>query len=130
MSAAASDRRWPGRTIGLITVAVFLALVARFWSPVYGFTSFIQLDSSNDALKIAAFREHPVYVHRDTGGYVGLYYAQIAYDPLLTSPGASCHRRWRGYSRPAIPPPSFTCIRCSTSLRGSASPLFFGGCWR
>lgn len=78
-------RHWPTRALGLTIVAVFLSLVARFWNPVYGFTSFVQLDSSNDNLKIAAFREHPVYVHRDTGGYDGLYYAQIAYDPLLTS---------------------------------------------
>ncbi|OYU99471.1 MAG: hypothetical protein CFE26_25605, partial [Verrucomicrobiales bacterium VVV1] len=46
----------------------------------------IQLDAPNDDLKITAFREHPVYVYRDTGGYDGLYYAQIAYDPLLNSP--------------------------------------------
>jgi hypothetical protein len=65
---------------------VFLGLVARYWHPVYGFTSFLQLDSSNDAVKIAAFREQPVFVYRDTGGYDGLYYAQIAYHPLLDSP--------------------------------------------
>jgi hypothetical protein len=86
VSASAPARRWTCRALGLITVAVFLVLVARFWHPVYGFTSFIQLDSSNDQVKIAAFREHPVYVYRDTGGYDGLYYAQIAYHPLLDSP--------------------------------------------
>ena len=85
MSTAVSTRRGPYRILGLITVVVFLGLVARFWNPVYGFTSFIQLDSSNESLKIAAFREHPVFVHRDTGGYDGLYYSQIAYDPLLKS---------------------------------------------
>ncbi len=74
------------RVLGLATVAVFLVLVARFWHPVYGFTSFLQLDSSNDTAKIAAFRERPVFVYRDTGGYDGLYYAQIAYHPSLTSP--------------------------------------------
>lgn len=84
MSTAA--RPWPVRAIGLATVAVFLLLVARFWHPVYGFTSFLQLDSSNDAVKIAAFREHPVFVYHDTGGYDGLYYAQIAYHPLLDAP--------------------------------------------
>ncbi len=65
------------------TVALFLGLVVRFWHPVYGFTVFFQLDAPNDNLKIAAFRELPVYVHRDTGGYDGLYYAQIAHDPSL-----------------------------------------------
>lgn len=74
---------WPVRAAGLAAVAVLLALVARFWHPVYGFTALIQLDASNDDVKIAAFRELPVYVHRETGGYDGLYYAQLAYHPLL-----------------------------------------------
>lgn len=82
-TAAGGTLLW--RVAGLACVAVFLLLVARFWHPVYGFTSFIQLDSSNDDYKIAAFREQPVFVHRDTGGYDGLYYAQIAYHPLLTA---------------------------------------------
>lgn len=83
MSAPSSRHRWPVRAAGLAAIAVFLVLVARFWHPVYGFTALIQLDASNDDVKIAAFRELPVYVHRDTGGYDGLYYAQIAYHPLL-----------------------------------------------
>lgn len=77
------------RLIGLagwVAVALFLGLVARFWHPVYGFSVFFQLDAPNDELKITAFRELPVYVHRDTGGYDGLYYAQIAHDPTLRDP--------------------------------------------
>jgi len=74
------------RLFGIAAVAAFLCLVARFWHPVYGFTEFLQLDASNDDSKIAVFREMPVYVYRDTGGYDGLYYAQIAYDPLLRDP--------------------------------------------
>jgi hypothetical protein len=83
----AACRRWRWRLAGAITVAVFVALVARFWHPVYGFTVFYQLDASNDAYKIAAFRDLPVYVHRDAGGYDGLFYAQIAHDPTLRDPG-------------------------------------------
>lgn len=67
-------------------LVAFVVLVARFWHPVYGFTVFFQLDAPNDPLKITAFRELPVYVHRDTGGYDGLYYAQIAHDPSLRDP--------------------------------------------
>ncbi|HKF44935.1 MAG TPA: hypothetical protein VKG01_17700 [Thermoanaerobaculia bacterium] len=70
---------------GIAAVALFLVLVARFWHPVYGFTAFLQLDSSNDETKIAAFKEMPVYVYRDTGGYDGFFYAQIAYHPTLAS---------------------------------------------
>src|SRR6185312_14260601 len=82
--SALPRRIW--RWVALATIAVFLVLVARYWHPVYGFTSFLQLDSSNDTVKIAAFREQPVFVYRDTGGYDGLYYAQIAYHPLLGAP--------------------------------------------
>ena len=74
------------RVAGLSAVLLFLGLVARFWHPVYGFTAFLQLDSSNDETKIAAFRNMPIYVYRDTGGYDGLYYAQIAYHPSLVAP--------------------------------------------
>jgi hypothetical protein len=76
---------WPARAAGVAAVVLFLGLVARFWHPVYGFTRFLQLDSSNDHTKIAAFRSLPIYVYRDTGGYDGLYYAQIAYHPSLTA---------------------------------------------
>jgi hypothetical protein len=79
-------RRWLVRAAGVVAVLVFLGLVARFRHPVYGFTAFLQLDSSNDDTKIAAFRAMPVYVYRDTGGYDGLYYAQIAYHPSLSAP--------------------------------------------
>lgn len=79
-------RRWLLRAVAFATVALFVSLFARYWHPVYGFTSLIQLDAPNDDLKIAAFRELPVYVHRDNGGYDGLYYAQIAHDPTLRDP--------------------------------------------
>ena len=75
--------RWGWPLIGALAAAAFLALCARFWHPAYGFTVFFQLDGSNDPLKLTEFHQHPVYVHRDNGGYDGLYYAQIALDPTL-----------------------------------------------
>jgi hypothetical protein len=86
MIIPASSRPRYVRWLVLATVGVFLALVVRFWHPVYGFTAFFQLDASNDEVKLAAFRELPVYVYRDTGGYDGLYYAQLALDPTLRDP--------------------------------------------
>jgi len=74
------------RMAGVLSVALFLALVARFWHPVYGLTAFFQLDATNDDVKLAAFRELPVYVFRDNGPYDGLYYAQLALDPSLRDP--------------------------------------------
>jgi hypothetical protein len=76
----------PVRLAALLLVAGFLLLVARFWDPVYGFTRFIQLDASNDDIKLEALRTHPVYVYRDTGGYDGLFYVQIAHDPSISDP--------------------------------------------
>ena len=83
---ASPRRRWLLRAAALAALVLFVALIARFWHPVYGFTALIQLDAPNDDLKIAAFRTFPVYVHRDNGGYDGLYYAQIAHDPTLRDP--------------------------------------------
>ncbi len=74
------------RAAGAAAVLVFFAFVAQFWHPVWGFTAFLQLDSSNDNLKIAAFKTQPVYVYQNTGGYDGLYYAQLAYHPALAAP--------------------------------------------
>jgi hypothetical protein len=85
MPAPARSSPWL-RTAGFALAGLFLVLVARFWHPVYGFTRFLQLDASNDDTKIAAFKTEPVYVYRNTGGYDGLYYAQIAYHPALDTP--------------------------------------------
>jgi hypothetical protein len=74
------------RASAAAAVLVFLVFAARFWSPVWGFTAFLQLDASNDDVKISAFKTEPVYVYRNVGGYDGLYYAQLAYHPTLQSP--------------------------------------------
>jgi hypothetical protein len=79
-------RRFGLPLAGVVAAIAFLVVIARFWHPVYEFTALFQLDASNDDLKLAAFRELPVYVHRDTGGYDGLYYAQIALAPSLHDP--------------------------------------------
>jgi hypothetical protein len=83
-----APEKCPGwiRAAGLAAVIGFLLLFARYFHPVYGFTSLLQLDASNDEWKIPEFRELPIYVHRETGGYDGLYYAQIAYHPALDAP--------------------------------------------
>lgn len=83
---AVSASRHLVRAAGVAAVLLFTVLIGRYWHPVYGFTSLIQLDGPSDDLKISAFRDLPVYVHRDNGGYDGLYYAQIAHDPTLRDP--------------------------------------------
>jgi len=86
MSAPSTRTRRLIQIGGLSAVAFFLCLVARFWHPVYGLTALIQLDAPNDELKLPAFRQYPVFVYQDHGGYDGLYYAQIALDPTLRDP--------------------------------------------
>ena len=107
MTAPASSRhRWLLRAAALAAVALFLVLMGRYWHPVYGLTSLIQLDAPNDDLKIAAFRELPVFVHRDNGGYDGLYYAQIAHDPTLRDPELPRAMDNLGYRARRILPPA------------------------
>lgn len=74
------------RAAGGLAVAVFLALVLRFHHPVHGLTVFYQLDADNAAHAITAMRAQPVHIHPETGGYDGLYYAQLAHDPSLRDP--------------------------------------------
>jgi len=79
----AIPRRHLVRAGAVAGVVLFLWLMLRFWHPIYGFTAFLQLNSGQDAVKIAAFREYPVFVYDTPDSYDGLQYAQIAYHPLL-----------------------------------------------
>jgi hypothetical protein len=79
-----TSRQWLRLAAGA-AIGLFLALVVRFWSPVYGLTSFLQIDPRSEAVAIAAFHEYPVFVHREHSPYDGLQYAQIAHHPLLTA---------------------------------------------
>jgi hypothetical protein len=83
---AVSRGAWLSRGAGIAAVALFLWLVARFWHPVYGFTSFLMMDQSAVPPKIEAVREQPVYIYPFKGEYDGAFYAQIAQHPLLKSP--------------------------------------------
>ena len=62
------EQSWLIRAAAAAAVVAFLVFVANFWHPVWGFTAFLQLDSSNDQSKIAAFKAQPVYVYPDPGG--------------------------------------------------------------
>ena len=121
MIPVATSPRWQVRAAGIVAVVVFLGLVARFWHPVYGFTALFQLDASNDGVKIAAFRELPVYVHRDTGGYDGLYYAQIAQDPTLRDPALPPAMDNFAYRARRILPPALAWLLGAGQPRGTRS---------
>ncbi len=67
-------------------VLVFLWLAGRYWHPYYGFTKFIQFDASDAAVMLPELRAAPVYVHRNSGGYDGTAYAQMAVHPAVRAP--------------------------------------------
>jgi hypothetical protein len=117
MPASVQRRRPIWNAAGLATVCVFVALIARFWHPVYGFTAFFQLDATNDDVKLEAFRELPVYVYRDTGGYDGLYYAQLALDPTLRDPGIPRAMDNASYRARRILPPAIAWLMGAGSAR-------------
>jgi hypothetical protein len=78
-SARARWLRW-----GL--VLAFMVAIARFWSPFFGFTAFLQADAVTAARLPATLRDAPVFIHENVGRYDGAYYAQIATDPALRDP--------------------------------------------
>ncbi|MDB6094196.1 MAG: hypothetical protein JWM32_1758 [Verrucomicrobia bacterium] len=69
-----------------LLVLLFVGAVARFYHPVYGFTSLIQFDATNEFTMVKEARERPVFINHKSTGYDGLYYAQLAAHPLLRDP--------------------------------------------
>lgn len=69
-----------------LVVAGFLATVARYYHPAYGFTAFLELPAATHDSELPAVRESPHYDHPGPGGYDGQFYAQLAVEPLLKNP--------------------------------------------
>ena len=109
MTAAASRPGWLRRPENLhrlargVLVLVFLWLAGRYWHPYYGFTAFLQFDDSAAAVMLPELRDTPVYVHHNTGGYDGLYYAQMAVHPALRDPAMAPRDGQPAISRAAHP---------------------------
>jgi len=74
---------WPAAYVAV--ALAFVAMVARFYHPVYGFTAFFQLDAAEERVMLPALRERPVFVYR-SGPYDGMFYAQLALSPTLRDP--------------------------------------------
>jgi hypothetical protein len=71
------------RGAAALLVALFLASVARFYHPGFGFTAFIAFGQHDSELPAVQAVPHP---HAASGGYDGQYYAQLAVEPLLRDP--------------------------------------------
>ena len=69
-----------------LVVAGFLATVARYYHPAYGFTAFLELPAATHDSELPAVRESPHFDHPGSGGYDGQFYAQLAVEPLLRNP--------------------------------------------
>jgi hypothetical protein len=78
-----TDRTRVWTVVQLIVAAIFLATVWQFHEPGAGFTALIEFPGTSHEYELPAIRDVPHYHHRDSGGYDGQYYAQLAVDPLL-----------------------------------------------
>ncbi len=76
-----SAPRWIAAYV--LVVAAFLAMVARYYHPAYGFTAFLELPARSHDAELPAVRSAPHYDHPDSTGYDGQFYAQLAVEPLL-----------------------------------------------
>ena len=93
-SPGAKPRVW--RILALVLCALFLASVARFYHPGFGFTSLVVIPSAGHDSEIPALRALPHYEYA-TIAYDGEFYVQLAMTPLLRDPAID-----RALDRPAF----------------------------
>src|SRR5262245_46415883 len=77
-------QKWTAACV--LVVAGFLATVARYYHPSYGFTAFLEFPAATHDSELPAVRNAPHYDHPGSGGYDGQFYAQLAVEPLLKNP--------------------------------------------
>ena len=78
------SREWTAtacRACAALLVAAFLASVAQFYHPEFGFTGLIGFGPQHHE-ELPAIQAVP-HRHYETGGYDGQFYAQLAVEPLL-----------------------------------------------
>jgi hypothetical protein len=86
----------PGRSakvgfalVAAAALAVVLLTFWRTWTPGFGLTRFIQIGHEFNRRGTAVYRATPKYMDpepRDSWGFDGQYYAEIALEPLLRDP--------------------------------------------
>jgi hypothetical protein len=69
-----------------LVVATFLAGVTRYYHSPFGFTAFIDFSAANHPYEIPAVQSAPHFDNPAPSGYDGMYYAQLAVEPLLRDP--------------------------------------------
>jgi hypothetical protein len=73
------------QAIAIALGALFLASVARFYHPGYGFTALLGMPEGHE-YEVPAMRAIPHVDYPPSASYGGQFYAQLALDPLLRGP--------------------------------------------
>jgi hypothetical protein len=69
-----------------LVVAAFLASVTRYYHSPFGFTPFIDFPAADHSSEIPAVQHAPHFDNPESPGYDGIFYAQLAADPLVQDP--------------------------------------------
>ncbi len=69
-----------------LVVAGFLVSVTRYYHPPFGFTAFIDFPAASHSSEIPAVQSAPHFDNPESPGYDGVFYAQLAVDPLVRDP--------------------------------------------
>ena len=83
--AEGAARRHVWRVLALALCALFLASVARFYHPVFGFSSLLIIPAGHE-YEIPALQQIPHYEYPPQIAYDGALYVQLAMEPLLRDP--------------------------------------------
>ncbi len=76
----------PWLALALLSCALFLALVARFYHPGVGFSALIVMSRDHEERRLPALRAIPHYTYGRDMEYDGAQYVQLAMVPLLRDP--------------------------------------------
>lgn len=74
------------RALALLSCALFLASVARFYHPDFGFSALLMIPEGDEAYQLPALTALPHYTYPPGHAYDGAMYVQLAMTPLLRDP--------------------------------------------
>jgi hypothetical protein len=74
------------RLVPLIAASLFIGCIAQFYDARTGFTSLIGFGDVFEARTFPPVKDVPRHIERQSTGYDGQFYAQMATDPLLRDP--------------------------------------------
>lgn len=78
--------RWLWRALALASCALFVASVAQYYHPQFGFSAFLLLTAEDENYQLPVLRTIPHFQYPRGEAYDGGQYAQLAMVPLLRDP--------------------------------------------